>query len=216
MTKGQRLIQARKKAGYENAMDACEAFGWKYSTYAGHENDSRGFSAETAKRYSRAYRIKPNWLLFGEDDAAPAIDKPMGDVASVPVFDLSASAGVGSIVDEGEPLHYHPFLVDDLNRLTRSSSDNLALITVRGDSMEPTLRPGDMILIDQTVRKMQGAGIYVINIAGQLYVKRLSMAMNGRELIVESDNKHYETQRIDSNEELYFIGRVLWLSRAMF
>ncbi|CAB5162568.1 HTH_XRE domain containing protein [uncultured Caudovirales phage] len=62
-TKAERLRAARKKAGYNSAQEAAEAFGWGTAGYRHHENGTRGFGPDAAKKYGRAFRIKPGWLL---------------------------------------------------------------------------------------------------------------------------------------------------------
>lgn len=65
----ERLAEARKTAGYSNAKDAAEAFGWTYVTYAAHENGSRGIRSDMAARYGRAFRVAPEWIMFGASGA---------------------------------------------------------------------------------------------------------------------------------------------------
>lgn len=62
-----RLETAREAAGYDTAAAACEAFGWKYPTYVGHENGSRGFKGK-AEVYARRYGVSLEWLLTGKGD----------------------------------------------------------------------------------------------------------------------------------------------------
>ncbi len=63
----ERLRWARQRHGqYETATQAARAFGWPVSTYLGHENGDRAPSREAAKRYSRAYRVRWEWILEGE------------------------------------------------------------------------------------------------------------------------------------------------------
>lgn len=72
----ERLKSSRPAAGFETARDAVERFGWVPTTYAGHENGSRGFRRDTALEYARAFRVAPEWLLYG---------KPGGEIqASTP------------------------------------------------------------------------------------------------------------------------------------
>lgn len=59
----ERLIEARKSAGYANARDAAEAMGVPYPTYAGHENGSAGIRATVAERYARKFKVSLEWLL---------------------------------------------------------------------------------------------------------------------------------------------------------
>src|SRR6185503_5997879 len=81
-----RLKLARERAGYDNATAAAEAMGVRPPTYLGHENGSRGFTPETAKRYARFFRVKPEWLILGDGDPAP----DRGNVTALP--DLRAVA----------------------------------------------------------------------------------------------------------------------------
>jgi DNA-binding XRE family transcriptional regulator len=60
-----RLQKARQEAGYENAVDAARAFGWGQSTYISHENGTRGLKPTIAEKYARAFRVTPEWLLYG-------------------------------------------------------------------------------------------------------------------------------------------------------
>jgi transcriptional regulator with XRE-family HTH domain len=60
-----RLRAARIKAGYETSSDAARAFGWTISTYAGHENGSRGIRENAARRYAAAFNVSVEWLSYG-------------------------------------------------------------------------------------------------------------------------------------------------------
>lgn len=68
---GERLTYARTKAGYATAKEACEAFGWKYSTYVGHENGLRGFPLLKARIYGAAFKVGWEWLMTGTGEPGP-------------------------------------------------------------------------------------------------------------------------------------------------
>lgn len=61
--KAERLRSAREKAGFASAADAARAFGWTESAYRHHENGTRGFGPDAAKKYGRAFKVLPGWLL---------------------------------------------------------------------------------------------------------------------------------------------------------
>ena len=69
--KSDRLRHARIKAGYANAVDAVNAFGWKYPTYNAHENGSRGIKLPDLEKYARAFGVTMEWLLTGKTPLAP-------------------------------------------------------------------------------------------------------------------------------------------------
>jgi phage repressor protein C with HTH and peptisase S24 domain len=77
-TKADRLRQARKDAGYSSAQEAADAFGWNAPAYRHHENGTRGFGADAARKYGRAFKVRPGWLL-GLDHVEKDPAEPMPD-----------------------------------------------------------------------------------------------------------------------------------------
>lgn len=68
-----------------------------------------------------------------------------------------------------------------------SSIKNLAVITGKGESMEPTFQDGDVLFVDTGVKNFNLNGVYVFSVNQSLFIKRLSMRLDG-ELIATSDN----------------------------
>ena len=77
-SRSDRLRNARRDAGYASVRAACDAFGYHYPTYAGHENGARDFDFDTAERYAKAYKVDVTWLMSGKvpakDEKAEVID----------------------------------------------------------------------------------------------------------------------------------------------
>lgn len=70
----ERLTLARKRAGFATAVDAADALGITYSTYAGHENGSSGFRSDKGELYARRFKVRFEWLMrekgpMTDDDA---------------------------------------------------------------------------------------------------------------------------------------------------
>ena len=63
-----RLRQARIDAGYPTANHASVSFGWSIKTYLQHEEAKRPVNAETALKYSKAFKVSSVWLLGGNTD----------------------------------------------------------------------------------------------------------------------------------------------------
>ncbi|QYJ00781.1 hypothetical protein KUV46_15845 [Thalassovita mediterranea] len=140
---------------------------------------------------------------------------PSDDFLTVPIYDLRASAGPGALVEDGEPMGYQPYRSQQLARLTRSSTDSLAVITVGGDSMWETLHDGDQVLVDLSVNRIVRDGIYILSFEDELLVKRCQRDLETKEVIVKSDNPVYDNFRISSADKLNVIGRVIWIGRAL-
>lgn len=66
-TVSDRLIEARKAAGYPSARAAAAAMGVSYYTYAQHENNTQGREVprDAAIRYARFFQVSLEWLLTG-------------------------------------------------------------------------------------------------------------------------------------------------------
>ncbi|HEX7928723.1 MAG TPA: S24 family peptidase, partial [bacterium] len=93
--------------------------------------------------------------------------------------------------------------------------DQLLLIYVHGESMVPTLNPGDVILMERYDAHRVSDGIYALRMGNALLVKRLQFLPNG-ELLVTSDNEAYKPFQVklkDGPEDIQIIGRVVWAGR---
>jgi len=136
--------------------------------------------------------------------------------ALLPVYDAKASAGPGQEIDRETVLHRIAFREDWIRTVTSAPLDRLAVIGVDGDSMEPTLRQNDLVLVDfgQT-RPQRQDGIYVIRTDGGLQVKRLQVEIAAGRLSILSDNKAYEPQRNVDPQDVAVVGRVIWLGRQI-
>ncbi|UTJ46622.1 S24 family peptidase [Atlantibacter subterranea] len=79
----------------------------------------------------------------------------------------------------------------------RDSAD-LRIHTVSGDSMLGTISPGEVVVLDITVREMNYDGIYLIDYSGRVHLKRLQRIKN--EIVVISDNPTYEKWVVSESE----------------
>ncbi len=103
-----------------------------------------------------------------------------------------------------------------LKALTATPATKLSIIRVEGDSMAPTLSPGDDILIDPVGCSDQlRDGIYVLRVDDALVVKRIALNPVGRRLTVQSDNPAYPDWPDCGIGEINCIGRVIWAGRRI-
>ena len=157
-------------------------------------------------------------LFFGIDESqlgAPeekssnrAGKVPRGDWFDVPRLALGASAGPGALAGEEQAIGAFRFAARWL-RAQGLDPAQLSAIAVAGDSMEPTLRDGDEILVDRSPRALRD-GIHVVRVEDAVLVKRLDMARPGAIALV-SDNPAYRPLELAPGE-VEVIGRVVWKS----
>jgi phage repressor protein C with HTH and peptisase S24 domain len=88
----------------------------------------------------------------------------------VPLLDQRLSAGPGATLPEADEVKA---LIPVPAYLSRYGKD-LAALTVEGDSMEPSLHRGDMVVCDS--QGWSGEGIYAVRMGWSGFVKRLTKA----------------------------------------
>jgi phage repressor protein C with HTH and peptisase S24 domain len=93
----------------------------------------------------------------------------------------------------------------------KTTPEKLRLHAVSGDSMEPTLRHGDLVLVDISAQSGDYRdGIWMLGIGDAVKLKRLQR-IGVRQYTVSSDNKKYPEFSLDETAAL--LGRVIWSGR---
>lgn len=137
---------------------------------------------------------------------------------AIPLYsEIRAAAGHGAVNGRELADDALMFKEDWIRHELGARPQDLWLIRVHGDSMEPTLRAGDVILVDSRASRPDREGIYILRLGEALLVKRLQV-MPGRKIRVTSDNAAFEPWMIDQEErsaDTAIIGRVVWSGRRM-
>jgi len=146
--------------------------------------------------------------LGAPEEISHASAQPRGDWCDVPRLALGASAGPGALSGDEQAIGAFRF---SRRWLREQGLDPamLSAIAVAGDSMEPTLRDGDEILVDRTPAPPRD-GIHVVRVEDSLLVKRIDTSRTGR-LVLLSDNPAYRPIELDRGEARV-LGRVVWKS----
>ena len=141
--------------------------------------------------------------------------RPGKSFISLPLYDIKDAANALSapahelVADE-----MLQFSATWIKRELHAAPADLFLILVDDESMEPTLRPGDTILLDRRATKPDREGVYVLKMEGVPLVKRLQILPGGIVKVV-SDNPAYETFTIRLSDitggSVAILGRVVWV-----
>jgi phage repressor protein C with HTH and peptisase S24 domain len=146
----------------------------------------------------------------------PEDPKTANGLVSVKRHPVAVSAGPGAVVTEELGKPYFAFDERWLKALTSTRPANLSIVRVEGDSMSPTLNPGDEILVDLgDCGDRLRDGIYVIRVDDSVVVKRLALHPMGRRVTVQSDNPAYPDWPDCDIEDIHCIGRVIWAGRKV-
>ena len=126
-------------------------------------------------------------------------------------YDVQLSAGPGTANDEHQAeLGPLAFDQDWLDRHHVSAGDAMVL-SVKGDSMAPTLCDGDMVLVDRRRCAPVGRRIYaLVGPDGEARVKRLEKLPTA--VLLHSDNDTYPTELIPAQDanRIRILGEVVW------
>lgn len=157
----------------------------------------------------------PTWLLTGEGSKNRSEPVQSGFVM-FPRYELEAGAGPGRNVQSEQVVDFVSFKEEWVQNFLRVPRENLALLSVKGDSMNPTLNDGDMILVDLRADRIDDSAIYVLEFDDALLVKRIQRKLDGS-VVIKSDNHLYEPEVLQKGraEALRIIGRVVWSGRRM-
>lgn len=136
----------------------------------------------------------------------------VGDEVWIAHYDVRAAMGGGQIP------HEFPEMLQDIRvspkhlremGVTFKEHFHLKMITGWGQSMAPTIKDRDPLLVDITIREFTGDGIYLFSHDEMLYVKRLQKKGKDRFKMI-SDNKHHDIEEIRV-DDTHILARVLYV-----
>ncbi|WP_342649120.1 S24 family peptidase [Pseudomonas sp. REB1044] len=127
--------------------------------------------------------------------------KSYRNLVDVPRYDVEGSMGPGSEPPDINMVVEHMSLDANWVRqnLTYTKLENLKLISGRGDSMAPTIRSGDAVLVDAGVTTVEDDAIYFFLMRGKLQIKRIQRGLDG--LTIISDNGQYPPIEVPGDRE---------------
>ena len=171
------------------------------------EEGNRRPSIDMIEQISKALGLSLAEFFSCKDDRLPDID-------FVPLVKAVPRAGTGGLETDEDFQGLYSFHSSFLVR-KQGSPETMRLFCIQGNSMEPTLQAGDMIMINQSMQDIRSGSVYLIRLEGELMVKRLENRPGGL-LLIRSDNPSYETIPVQKdNESIDFaiFGRMVWSCR---
>lgn len=163
----------------------------------------------------RTYGLNPDWLERGV--GAPFLNPSHGSSDSangyqqIPKVKARLSAGGGSFETGSEIEGFFSFQTSWLQ--TKGAATHMVMMDVFGTSMEPEIRDGDTVLIDQSQKDILAGAIYAVGIEDTVMVKRLEK--HPQTLVLVSDNKSYAPIYLKKEDmiSIRIIGKVIWVCR---
>lgn len=177
-------------------------------------------NASTRDSLRTAYPDFPGWLRaaehasgFNHQLAERGLASSDHDTVELAQIDLRYGMG-GTYADGPVEVESRPFSRAWLRSITSAAPRHLFWAIGDGDSMEPTIRSGEVILIDrsQDTPRMDD-GIWAVTHGEIGMIKRLRHLPDGR-VELHSDN-HLVRPQLATDGELHIIGRVIAVIRRL-
>jgi phage repressor protein C with HTH and peptisase S24 domain len=211
----ERLRKAIKKVG--STRDAARLSGLPYGTLQNYIQGSE-LKLSNALSIARVTNVRLEWLatgegpMQGEHPVVTASAAPPGYVL-LPMVEARAAAGSQGGLSSDHVVDFIAFSEVYLRQTLHRKPQNLALLTASGDSMAPTIRDGDLLLVDTSARRIEGSRIYVLAIGGALMVKRIQLCLDAS-VVMKSDNTFYDSEMVPADQvsTLIVLGKVIWLA----
>ena len=180
---------------------------------------------DTIEKLAELLKVDAGWLLTGNSadniqqiDGTPVVawespdDLDPNTYVIIPHVDVKFSAGNGHLAAY-EPSHKDVGSAQLLSWVHKKkvSPKNLITVDIDGDSMEPNIKSGSVVMLDKsinTLEQVQSGKVYAIRYGNELKIKRLSRRFDGA-LIIDSDNPQYQREIVepDQLEHISIIGK---------
>nr|DAD63520.1 MAG TPA: Repressor protein CI [Caudoviricetes sp.] len=196
----ERIKKIREYLKIGSQKDFAKEIGWPIGRIQDLESGKvKSIKAEEAELLQEKFLINGWWLFTGKGSM---LDVPRSNIDGyeVDMLDLKASAGTGIMAFEVSVIG--KFILDKAFFKTPQHQENIKIIEVQGDSMEPTIQDGAFVVIDVT-KCDKTDGIYAILLDNNVLIKRLQFNLDGTIKII-SDNGKYEAKIYNAKDDQVF------------
>ena len=173
---------------------------------------------DTLRRIAKVLGCSVADLTGERPSRSMAEPKTHGDTVTIHELDVHAAAGLGTDVDgtimaneeAGAVIGSFSFPSSGFREAYGAQPDGVKMIAVRGDSMVPTLWPGQRCMVDTNDRLPSPPGVFVVWDGMGLVLKRLELIPGSDPMRVRimSDNPKY-TAYERTLDEAHINGRVV-------
>lgn len=159
--------------------------------------------------YCKKEGLSPMYIFYGEGSLRSNTGDEACSYQIKLLENVTGSCGGGSdnCDESARYITLDPLFVETLG--IQSKIKHIEAIKAVGDSMEPTIKDGALVLIDKSDVNIDKSGVFAVNASGSVYIKRISKSIGGMVEII-SDNTLYPKESF-MPDDVFVIGRILGL-----
>lgn len=204
-----RILQIRQRENLSRKAFA-KKIGVKEGKVQAIETGAQRVDHETLEAITDCFDVSANWLLKGAIDENQN-NNPVTSFVQIPRYTVSATAGNnGSFVSEPMDITYYAFNLQWIKRRGLNPKE-LQIVEVKGDSMEPKLWDGDLILIDRAQNEPRDGKSFVVRVWDEFVVKHVQIIGHSAISLV-SANSTYPPRELKlplDERDFQIIGQVV-------
>lgn len=141
------------------------------------------------ERMAKVFGVSAHWLTYGEH--ASGRDEVV--IRSRP--ESSETIGLSLTAESAK-------------RTFGTEANKLSLFTQESDDMAPTIRGGSLVVVNHTINKVVGSGIYLVQVGETKELRRIQPLVDGT-YDIRIDNPKRNANEIASDDKLVVLGKVL-------
>lgn len=144
--------------------------------------------------------VHPSFLQYGTTEI-PAVSTVIDDdTVSIPVLNIDGSCGHGAIAPIAEVVKLVQVAKSWIfARSAGANLNSLHIINAYGDSMAPSIKDGDFVIVDTSKTEIRGNGVYAVQYGDNTFIKRVQVRIDGSVSLI-SDNPKYETETVNRDD----------------
>lgn len=220
----QALERIKKATGARTQVQLAEILGIRQSSIS----DAKRRNSVPADWFLKLYRIyglNPDWLADGIEPVylKPGMGKFPADqlVSESPApYGLAQSRGRVVLVSSmagAQSEKWENLPIGELNIPETFFRPSLVVVKMDGSSMEPIIRRGAFVGIDENQRRLLAGEIYAIQMPHQgMVLKRVYFDPESNRFILRAEDKNHPELSFPADErEARTIGRVIWVLQEL-
>lgn len=155
--RAERLVLARKRAGFAGPTRVAEATGISVNNVKAHEAGRNGFGMADAKAYAATFGVPLRWLYFAEGSIDDVADEPSGTV--VTDAPLISWVSAGELADQDAIVDFSDF--PSISTVDLPDGEWIAL-RVENNSMNKISPPESVIFVNRRDKRLVANACYII------------------------------------------------------